>query len=62
MIEREVVEAIPADRATSWERDVLPRYCNSGLYAFPGGGLFIDIGTPASLKAAANLLADIVSP
>lgn len=56
VLERDVIEAMPASTAISWERDVLPPHCGRGLYAFASGGSFIDIGTPHSLLAAATVL------
>jgi NDP-sugar pyrophosphorylase family protein len=38
----------------SLERDVLPLVPGGSVYGFETGGRFIDIGTPASLKAAAD--------
>jgi NDP-sugar pyrophosphorylase family protein len=49
---RDVLEAIPAGRSVSLERDVLPGLVDSGrVFGFPGGR-FIDIGTPESFAAA----------
>jgi len=52
VMRRDVVEAIPAGRAVSLERDVLPEWVNDGaVLGFPGGR-FIDIGTPESFASA----------
>lgn len=53
LIERRVLEALPAGRALSFERDVLERLSASGrLGAFVASGPFIDIGTPQSYAQA----------
>jgi len=50
VIEREVVERIPAGRAVSFEREVFPALiADSGpprVFGWPAGGYWIDIGTP----------------
>lgn len=46
VIEREVVERIPAGRAVSFEREVFPQLVGHGLYGFMSEGYWIDIGTP----------------
>jgi D-glycero-alpha-D-manno-heptose 1-phosphate guanylyltransferase len=51
-IPRERVADIPAGRAVSLEREVLPRWVSDpGIRGVPGGR-FIDIGTPESFAAA----------
>jgi D-glycero-alpha-D-manno-heptose 1-phosphate guanylyltransferase len=49
---RDAIAAIPADRAVSLEREVLVNHISAGLHGWPGGGRFIDIGTPESYAAA----------
>jgi mannose-1-phosphate guanylyltransferase len=46
VIEREVVERIPAGRAVSFEREVFPSLIGEGLYGYLSDGYWIDIGTP----------------
>src|SRR3954470_9307984 len=46
VIDREVVERIPAGRAVSFEREVFPGLVGEGLYGFHSEGYWIDIGTP----------------
>lgn len=53
-LRRSVIEAIPEGRAVSLERDVFPGLIGRGLYAYPGGGRFLDIGTPESYEQAAD--------
>jgi NDP-sugar pyrophosphorylase family protein len=52
LLNRAVLEAVPTGRAVSIEREVFPAWVGRGLYAWPGGGRFIDIGTPATLGEA----------
>jgi mannose-1-phosphate guanylyltransferase len=46
VIERDVIERIPAGRAVSFEREVFPGLVGEGLYGFHSEGYWIDIGTP----------------
>jgi mannose-1-phosphate guanylyltransferase len=58
VIEREVVESIPAGRAVSFEREVFPELVGNGLYGYAAAGYWIDIGTPERyLEATWDLLA-----
>ncbi|MGH2803822.1 MAG: sugar phosphate nucleotidyltransferase [Thermoleophilaceae bacterium] len=58
VVEREVVEAIPAGRAASFEREVFPSLVGQGLHGYPAAGYWIDIGTPQRyLEATWDLLA-----
>lgn len=59
LIERSVIEAIPADRAVSLEREVFPDYTNDRIAARCESRPFIDIGTPESYAAGAGFFADI---
>src|SRR4051812_20858334 len=57
VIERDVVEEIPAGRAASFEREVFPRIVGNGLFGWKAGGYWIDIGTPERyLEATYDLL------
>ena len=56
VVSRQVIQRIPADRAVSWEREVLPTLVGEGLFACCGSFRFIDIGTPASYRRAAQFL------
>ena len=51
-VSREVIESLRAGVAISLEREVFPALIGKGLHAFPGGGRFIDIGTPESYAEA----------
>lgn len=47
VLERSVVEMIPADQNVSIEREVFPRLVGNGLYGFAHrGAYFMDLGTP----------------
>lgn len=62
VIERDVIESIPAGRAVSFEREVFPSLVGDGLYGHPAAGYWIDIGTPERyLEATWDLLAGRVS-
>jgi mannose-1-phosphate guanylyltransferase len=57
VIEREVIEAIPAGRPVSFEREVFPELVGNGLYGYLAEGYWIDIGTPERyLEATWDLL------
>ncbi|MEA2406254.1 MAG: mannose-phosphate guanylyltransferase, partial [Thermoleophilaceae bacterium] len=58
VLERELVEAIPAGRAVSFEREIFPSLVGNGLYGYEAAGYWIDIGTPERyLEATWDLLA-----
>lgn len=62
VIEREVIEALPAGRAVSFEREVFPALVGEGLYGFHAEGYWIDIGTPERyLEATYDLLAGVLA-
>lgn len=46
VLERSVLDLIPAEGMVSIERDVFPRLIGEGLYALPLNGYWMDIGTP----------------
>lgn len=56
---RELVLAIPTGRPVSLEREVFPAWIGRGLWAFPSEGRFLDIGTPASYREAADFFRTI---
>jgi NDP-sugar pyrophosphorylase family protein len=57
VVERAVVESIPADRSVSLEREVFPEWIDRGLYACPfPDAPFLDIGTPGDYTRAQNVL------
>jgi mannose-1-phosphate guanylyltransferase len=62
VLERGVVDEIPAGRAVSFEREVFPAMVGRGLYGYAAAGYWIDIGTPERyLEATWDLLAGRVS-
>lgn len=48
----EVFNNIPAQKTCSLEREILPGLIGKGLYGFPAGGYFIDIGIPEDYERA----------
>lgn len=62
VLERELVESIPAGRAVSFEREVFPAMVESGgLHGYQAAGYWIDIGTPERyLEATHDLLAGVI--
>jgi mannose-1-phosphate guanylyltransferase len=46
VLEREILELVPADRNVSIEREVWPRLIGKGLYGFASESYWLDIGTP----------------
>jgi NDP-sugar pyrophosphorylase family protein len=56
LIERRLVATVPANLPVSLEREVFPSLVGNGLYAVAGGGTFIDLGTPESLRMASEML------
>ncbi len=52
ILRRQVLEEIPAGRAVSLEREVLPAQVGRGFYGEPAEVPFLDIGTPESYRAA----------
>src|SRR3954469_10666462 len=46
VLERSVLDMVPADINVSIEREVWPRLVGEGLYGFPSDAYWLDIGTP----------------
>ena len=58
VVEREVVETIPAGRSVSFENEIFPALVGNGLQGYAAEGYWIDIGTPERyLEATWDLLA-----
>lgn len=53
---REVLDAVPAGRAVSFEREVVPGLLARGVYGFRMSGYFDDAGTPERLLRSQKLL------
>jgi mannose-1-phosphate guanylyltransferase len=61
ILERDVIEQIPAGRAVSIEREIFPELVGSGLYGYPAAGYWADIGTPRRyLEGTWDLLAGVI--
>jgi NDP-sugar pyrophosphorylase family protein len=61
LIGRALIEAIPAGRPTSLERDLFPAWAaDRRLFAYPSAAPFLDIGTPESYRLAETFFADAV--
>jgi mannose-1-phosphate guanylyltransferase len=56
VLEREVVEPLPDDRAVSFEREVFPSLVGDGLFGFKLEGRWFDIGTPERYLEATRYL------
>jgi NDP-sugar pyrophosphorylase family protein len=53
LLDRALLEAIPAGRPASLERDLLPAWvAGGGVHGFRSAGRFLDIGTPESYAEA----------
>jgi len=52
LLERELLQLIPAGRAVSLEQEMFPAWLGHGMYGFRSGGRFLDIGTPESYASA----------
>lgn len=58
VLDRPVIDMIPAGRAVSIEREIFPQLVGNGLYGFHSDDYWIDIGTPERyLEATYDLLA-----
>jgi mannose-1-phosphate guanylyltransferase len=61
LLEREVIERIPAGRAVSIEREIFPELVGHGLHGYLAAGYWVDIGTPRRyLEGTWDLLAGVV--
>ncbi len=57
VLDRRVLDLIPADRNVSIEREVWPRLVGNGLFAYAGDADWLDIGTPERyLQATFDIL------
>jgi len=64
VLQRSILELIPAGRMVSIEREVWPLLVGNGLYGYPAQGYWLDIGTPARyLQATWDILeGNVASP
>lgn len=58
VLEREVLDAIPAERTVSVEREVFPTLVGNGLYGYEASGYWLDIGTPERYLQASHDILD----
>ncbi|MDE3070500.1 MAG: NDP-sugar synthase [Acidobacteriota bacterium] len=57
VLERSILDMVPADRNVSIEREVWPLLVGHGLYGFPAENYWLDIGTPERyLKATFDII------
>ncbi len=57
VLERDVLEMIPAGENRSFEHDVFPQLVGNGIYAFDADGYWLDLGTPERyVEATRDLL------
>jgi mannose-1-phosphate guanylyltransferase len=61
LLERDVIEQIPAGRPASIEREIFPELVGNGLYGYLAAGYWKDIGTPRRyLEGTWDLLAGVI--
>ncbi len=57
VLERDILELVPAERNVSIERELWPLLIGKGLYGFPSESYWLDIGTPERyLKATFDII------
>ncbi|HME02050.1 MAG TPA: NDP-sugar synthase [Solirubrobacteraceae bacterium] len=57
VLERDILDLVPAERNVSIEREVWPLLIGEGLYGFPSESYWLDIGTPERyLKATFDII------
>jgi NDP-sugar pyrophosphorylase family protein len=59
LLSRTLLEALPAGRAVSLEKEAFPRWLKDGLGGFCTRSPFLDIGTPESFARAETFLAGV---
>lgn len=59
LLRRSLLESIPADRESSIEREMFPRWIARGLGGYATRAPFVDIGTPESFAAAESFMAGV---
>jgi NDP-sugar pyrophosphorylase family protein len=58
LLERDLLQTIPAGRPVSIEKEMFPAWIEQGLYGYQSEGRFLDIGTPESYALAETFFAD----
>jgi D-glycero-alpha-D-manno-heptose 1-phosphate guanylyltransferase len=56
LLSQGLLRTIPEQSNVSMEYEVFPRFVGKGLFGYPQGRRFLDIGTPASYAEAENVL------
>ncbi len=59
VLNRDRISEIPESYPISLERDIFPKWVGSGLYGYPRGQEFFDIGTPESYAKAEVIFTDV---
>ena len=59
VLSQEFISGIPEQYPISLERDIFPKWVGSGLYGYPKGQKFFDIGTPDSYAQAEVIFSDV---
>ena len=57
LLNRDLLEEIPANRPVSLEREIFPAWIGRGLYGFRSEARFMDIGTPEAYAGAQSFFA-----
>ena len=58
LLSQACLEAIPADRPVSIEREMFPAWIGQNLYGYQSQGRFLDIGTPDAYAEAARFFGE----
>jgi mannose-1-phosphate guanylyltransferase len=56
LLERSVLDLIPAGRLVSMEQEIFPKLLAKGFYGWSFDGLWVDVGDPARLRGASHAL------
>lgn len=62
LLQRTLIEAVPPDRAVSFERDMLPQWTDGRIGTFPCRVPFLDIGLPETYAQTEAFLASLSPP
>lgn len=57
LLEREVLDLVPAGKMVSMEKEIFPQLLDGGLYGWAFDGTWVDVGDPARLREATRVLA-----
>ncbi|PCJ62193.1 MAG: galactokinase [Candidatus Hydrogenedentota bacterium] len=61
LLNRELIESIPSDRAVSLEREIFPDWTGRGLFGYRSDCELLDIGTPERYEQAETFFASLAS-